>query len=553
MTENITPDISPNLIRNVSSIYTDPYRVLMEYIDNSLDACEPLFDINNGSYKRKIAIELKIEGDLKSFQNLKITISDNSGGIDDLSRIVTNIGNSNKKGQPFLNGQFGYGIYSFLAICKSMEVITNYGNATRQITITSSDFAKEKLQDIKFKVSDIESIPNVKDGTRFILSEFEESRFNNFSTKNLQKEIESHFELLLSRANQEIKIAHGVKQIICKPFDYSAIDGSDFKKELKVPKESPIANIEIYLRFTKGRALDRPPVFISRKRRINLVKDVKLFDTNQKSTIWGHPNVTGYIDTGALLSPTLSRKEYKESKELKLLFKKIRSLEPDIEKFVKDNAEAMQSNDFSILEDKFNSILSTTLRTPAKDCKIVIGEPAMTSKSSTGPEYIAISATDEATTTESSSIADVAASTRETAEKPGEKYNDIIRTRLMPLKGNRSAFRIKIEANKDPPIDSSDNPKKSVLDNNTVVIFKKHAEFKKRIDTSRSGIERISSSLSVYLIGEVLYHYYLNQSDVVVAENTGALHNILSSYTNNLYKLDLALQEIIGKNIDDLS
>ncbi len=553
MIELITPDISPNLIGSVSSLYTDPFRVLMEYVDNSLDACESLFDKDSQSYSRNIGIELKIEGNVKRFQDLKITISDNSGGINDLSRIVTSIGNSTKKKQPFLNGQFGYGIYSFLAVCKSMAVITDHSGITKRIEITASDFEKEKLQDIKFEISDVDSIPNVKDGTRFVLSEFEDLRFNNFNIQNLQKEIESHFELLLSRKNQEIKIVQGLKSIICKPFDYLAIDGSNFTKKLRVPEESPAENIEIYLRYTKGRALDRPPVFISKNRRINPVKDVKLFDTHCKSSIWGHPNVIGYIDTGASLSPTLSRKEYKESKELKLLFRKIRTLEPEIEKFVKDNAEATQSNDFSILEDKFNSILSTTLGTTEKDSKIVIGEPAMTSPSIIGPEYIAISATDEVATTMPGSTSDGSTSPRKTAEKPDEKYNDIIKARLRPLKGSRSVFRIKIEASKNPPLDSSDNPKKSVLDNNTVVIFKKHSEFRMRIDTSRSGIERISSSLIVYLIGEVLYHYYLNQPDVVIAENTGALPDLLSSYTNNLNKLDIALQETIGKNIDDLS
>ena len=45
-----------------------------------------------------------------------------------LEKIVQTIGNSDKKAQPWTNGQFGYGIYSFMAACKSLDIISKYEN-----------------------------------------------------------------------------------------------------------------------------------------------------------------------------------------------------------------------------------------------------------------------------------------------------------------------------------------------------------------------------------------------------------------------------------------
>jgi len=50
--------------------------------------------------------------------------------------ISTKIGNSDKKAQVWTNGQFGYGIYSFMACCQSLEITTNdSGQGTLYIPI----------------------------------------------------------------------------------------------------------------------------------------------------------------------------------------------------------------------------------------------------------------------------------------------------------------------------------------------------------------------------------------------------------------------------------
>ena len=45
-----------------SMIFTDEYRILMEYIDNSIDAAEKYYDRNTNRYSKDIIIEIKFEG-----------------------------------------------------------------------------------------------------------------------------------------------------------------------------------------------------------------------------------------------------------------------------------------------------------------------------------------------------------------------------------------------------------------------------------------------------------------------------------------------------------
>jgi len=114
--------ISPRLVKSVSSLYNDPNRIFMEYIDNSLDSAGHWFSDESVGYTRPIEITLKIEG--KNKKDGRVTIADNCFGITNFKKVVQSIGNSDKKAQGFTNGQFGYGIYSFMAACEKLEVFS---------------------------------------------------------------------------------------------------------------------------------------------------------------------------------------------------------------------------------------------------------------------------------------------------------------------------------------------------------------------------------------------------------------------------------------------
>ncbi len=119
-------NISPRIIPNIATLYTDVNRIFMEYIDNSLDSAEEFFDSNLKSYSKRIEIKLKIYG--INYKDGKIIITDNCEGINNFTKVVRSIGDSDKKAQPWTNGQYGYGIYAFLGGCDKLEITSKYKN-----------------------------------------------------------------------------------------------------------------------------------------------------------------------------------------------------------------------------------------------------------------------------------------------------------------------------------------------------------------------------------------------------------------------------------------
>ncbi len=552
MTEYITPDISPLLVRNVSSVYSDPVRVFMEYIDNSLDACEDHYVSKRNAYRIKVKIEIEIQGNTNSAENLKVVFRDNCGGIKSLQEILSNIGNSTKKDQPWLNGQFGYGIYSFLAICNKMEIITRCKRRNQAVVITSADFSKEKLAEVKLHLKHEGSVELNSDGTTVILSGFDESMIGKLQAESLAKEIESHFELLLSRDQLEIKIMQGESVRICEPFDYASFEGGEYRTTISLPSVNGShanSHCEIYLKFTKGRALNRCPVFVSRKRRISSVKDLKIFDTDCKSSIWGHPNITGYIDTGNLLTPALSRKDYKNSKEIKVLFKLIRKKQPEIEAFVKENFEASSPTDFSALEKRLIGVF-----------KAVIKSQHDNSTGSNNDFQIALRSDEEGSLDmltksqgSSGSNVDSRPRVREVTLNGIRDSHSTYSSRKNQRKHGVGLLMIRIDGVNEPPKGADMVPKRSVLIDHCVVIYKKHADFQSRIDRSRIGYERISSGLCIYIIAEFLFHYQSAYCEFSESEEENKEELILSRYIGQLYLAEAGLRSIIGKSLSNLS
>jgi hypothetical protein len=56
----INLNISPKIIPSIATIYNDVNRIIMEYIDNSLDSAENFFNIENNKYDKPINIDIKI-------------------------------------------------------------------------------------------------------------------------------------------------------------------------------------------------------------------------------------------------------------------------------------------------------------------------------------------------------------------------------------------------------------------------------------------------------------------------------------------------------------
>jgi len=366
--------ISPRLVKSVSSLYNDPNRIFMEYIDNSLDSAGHWFSDESVGYTRPIEITLKIEG--KNKKDGRVTIADNCFGITNFKKVVQSIGNSDKKAQGFTNGQFGYGIYSFMAACEKLEVFSKlHKEDALYIPILRKQFDEARQEDVQFPDPKIKKdFPSIS-GTVIILSEFDQDSWKQINTEELKKEMEKHFELLLRRKNLAIKIINNDRNIYkCQAFDYESLEGeiyedyiTDFITQDKRIKAGSLATkiknpVHIFLKMTKGITINRPPVFISKGRRICEIKDVKSFRSKHKSDIWDHPNVTGFIDLSDLLGPTIARNDFRNNNYSKALYNTLYELEELISEFVKKANLKSEERHYQQLEDILNKELSKLAR-----------------------------------------------------------------------------------------------------------------------------------------------------------------------------------------------
>ena len=112
--------ISPKLLKNIADLYNDTNRIFMEYIDNALDSAEKYYNAKENKYEKNILITLKIIG--SSSKDGTVSIEDNCTGISNISKVVQKIGDSDKSGQFTTNGQFGFGMYSFMAACGELAI-----------------------------------------------------------------------------------------------------------------------------------------------------------------------------------------------------------------------------------------------------------------------------------------------------------------------------------------------------------------------------------------------------------------------------------------------
>ena len=118
---SITPKISPRIIGSIATLYNEVNRIFMEYIDNSIDSADQYwFDETNNEYKKPIEITISFSGG--NAKKRQITISDNCFGITSFTKVVESIGDSDKKAQGFTNGQFGFGIYSYMGACSTLDI-----------------------------------------------------------------------------------------------------------------------------------------------------------------------------------------------------------------------------------------------------------------------------------------------------------------------------------------------------------------------------------------------------------------------------------------------
>jgi len=359
-------NISPKIIPNIAQGYTDINRIFMEFIDNALDSAEDYFILKEDAYEREIIIDIK--WDKKEF-----IISDNCAGIPDLPIVVTSIGDSNKKGSFITNGQFGFGIHSFLAACKNIEITTKSieDNFAHQIKFERKDFNKANVNETSI-ANPSEIKVDWESGTQVRLSNFDKDKIKSINIDLIIKEIQRHFEGLLERSNLTIKI-NGNK---CEAFDYKTneivdeypeetlnmltyfYNGKNGKSLTFNLADTSYGPITIYLQITK-KQINKPPVLLVKGRRINEITHLQSFGSKKKSGVWGHQHITGFIKVpGDFLTPTIHRTDLSNDDKAKALFQYLESVEVLIEELLSTVNKKTEGEHYKTVENELNKALA---------------------------------------------------------------------------------------------------------------------------------------------------------------------------------------------------
>ena len=572
-------NISPRIIPSIASLYNDTNRIFMEYIDNSIDSAESFFDEENNRYKKKINIELYVDKKM-------VSITDNCVGITNFTKVVQTVGNSDKKAQPWTNGQFGYGIYSFLAACNKINIITKLkeDDIGHLISIKKKDFDADNQDDVNFD----DPFPVKFDGTsgtKIILSEFDKNMYKQIKFIEIKNEVEKHFELLLGRKNLSIKLFDGLTGEVytCKSFDYDDYDGEvyedylselTFKGHLRNAAYTVIADqpVHIYLKILKGKTLNKPPVFISKGRRIGEIRAINGFKTKYKNEIWAHPSITGYIDLSNFLEPTIARNDFRNNNNSKALFSTLLSLEELILDVIKDVNKASEHNHYKSLEKYLNKELSKLAKIDAlnfrtenisgKEINLEGGGDGENEEQNAGSVHhregeasgVETEHTENREDPEGFGPSDLDGSNPSDNDGSGasnrEADNPFEDTGFKGSQRKKSGFNIEF-VDGDPIWNvDTDKPIRSQLIGGTIRIFREHLEFQKRITYTRTKEPKISQRLITYLAGEITVHY----KDKVQTREGQAEYNVqmFENLVEFIYMFEDAVSGLAGKNLSDL-
>ncbi len=556
---SIQGNIAPRIIHSISSLYSDSNRVLLEFIDNSIDSAEKYFDPVSKTYTRPIKISLQIFG--QSHKDGQVVISDNCEGITNLKSILQSFGNSRKRGQTETNGKFGFGMCSFLASCVKLEIATKTkSNNPERILITKEHFEVDHHENFLF--GDIETVKSfpTDSGTMITLSGFDRASWKDLNVGFIKSEIEKHFELLLSRKDLEIKLVDKESEQVRQVFDYNQYEGGFIEKSIDIVDQNTgtVNKLNLFVKITKGKDIKKRPVFIIKGRRINEICEIKSFKSVYKSDIWNHPNATGYVDLGSYIEPDLSRTSFaaKQKDKENVIFDLLTSNEQEILGLIREGNEQSQERHYQQLEDILSQALSKLARFDSMNFRteITSGSDIKLGLGSVGKDSGFTPPTSDEPNKQNDGIdSPVGEHVNPDDENGGEnssnKENEDPFDDKDPTgaERKRSGFNIKI-SDLEPNIDADTGEQiKSRLLGNTIEIFRKHPEFEKRVERFRGGEPKVSQRLITYLAGEITVHY----KDKYFMKSGQPEYNkkMFESLVGSIYLFEDLLKDAVGKNL----
>jgi len=340
------------LLNRIAQRYTTLSRILMEYVDNSLDDAERYFNRETGIYSKNVKIQIGI-----SHNPHCVVITDNCNGMDkkQMTRLIQNVGESQKHSK-FTNGQFGFGVHAFRAAAKSLTIWSKTGGGDTYELHIDRDSAVFNSP----KVSEAFQIKHVG-GTQVVLRDLDGSWIENLTVKAICEEIQFHFDGLLRRKNLRVLVRDSKGKVTeCRPFSYRGIVGKRFSKYVRVNGQQ----IRAALWVSETAIPNQHTYFTSNGRRINEVHEVKSFMRHSQAryNAWNHPHVAGYIEVGDVVEPVITRDEFRRTGIRKQLYEAIvKSIEPELVKLVEEVNAARRTLEMgrlgSILSKCFNSAI----------------------------------------------------------------------------------------------------------------------------------------------------------------------------------------------------
>ncbi len=350
------------LLNLLAEGYRSLSKALMEYIDNSFDSADDFFE-ENGRYKRDVKIKIIIDRNRN-----RILIRDNCSGmnLETIRGLANSINESVKKRKEqkraWVNGQFGLGAHAYRFFAQVLIVASKEIDGSQLAISIDRDSPNASLM----RLRDFNLQPS---GTLVELHDIDANQMKSLNPKELKKEVERYFELLLTR-NVEIKIVDGNEEYICQPFDYDIVEGISIKKiinswergqsTITVLTEKGIAvNLKVC-----SQKIDRPPFFSRKGRKINNIANMNSFisKTAHRKKVWENYYLTGYIEVGENLEPVLTRDDFLGGRgrmqERTAIYNEIIKLEDEIYKAIETINKNRSDESFKHLASTLTDLLS---------------------------------------------------------------------------------------------------------------------------------------------------------------------------------------------------
>lgn len=314
------------MLNEVARRYETAERVLMEYVDNALDDAEALYRENGGAYPYPIHIKLTLDRERRA-----VSVLDNCRGMtrETLERVVRNVGESQKRGQTWVNGRFGFGVHAFRAAAEHIQFQTQHAHGSHFVL----ELQRDQHRGIKEGRRLDEPFPSDRGtGCLVTVSGFDVDWFRGVTAVSLQAEIENHFERLLARPDLQITVSEKGVPLICRPFDYAAVAGPVLHHELNLEHKGEVFPVTVFLKVAQATAVHRPVSFFARGRRVGEAADIKSFmrKSAAKTAVWGHPHLTGFIEVGEIVQPIINRDDFVRTQGRTVLYEALLPIEAEL-------------------------------------------------------------------------------------------------------------------------------------------------------------------------------------------------------------------------------